>query len=170
MRVTLPLLNTFGAVALIAIVPAGLAQNLPAGISGHWRITKMHPKKPTATPACAANPSFFSKGARGTRVLMTDQNIVWGTATAANPAPRVSMVDPADFSAHHAEAGVTLHELALDRGSKVEMIKLGAPGTLPFDTIVVLDPSTVYFERCGIFMEAVHDSGFVAPPLPNGQR
>ena len=170
MRVTLPLLNTLGAFALIAIVPAGLAQNLPAGISGHWRITKMHPKKPAATPGCAANPSFFSKGARGTRVLMTDQNIVWGAATAANPAPRVSMVDPADFSAHHAQAGATLHELALDRGSKIEMIKLGAPGTLPFDTIVVLDPSTVYFERCGIFMEAVHDSGFVAPPLPNGQR
>jgi hypothetical protein len=50
------------------------------------------------------------------------------------------------------------------------MIKLGAPGTLPFDTIVVLDPSTVYFERCGLFMQAVHDSGFVAPPLPNQQQ
>jgi hypothetical protein len=68
------------------------------------------------------------------------------------------------------EAGATLHELNLDRGSKVEVIKLGAPGTLPFDTVVILDPSTLYFERCGIFMEAIHDSGFVAPPLPNQHR
>ena len=62
-----------------------------------------------------------------------------------------------------------MHELDLDRGSKIEVIRLGSPGTLPFDTIIVLDPSTLYFERCGIFMEAVHDSGFVAPPLP-GER
>jgi hypothetical protein len=170
MRHSLPRLKTFGIVALIAIVPAALAQNLPAGISGYWKITKMYPKKPTATPACTANPAFFSKRARGTRVLMSDRNVVWGSASASDPAPRVSMVDPADFSAHHSEAGVTLHDLALDRGSKIEMIKLGAPGTLPFDTIVVLDPSTVYFERCGLFMQAVHDSGFVAPPLPNQQQ
>lgn len=170
MRHSLPRLKTFGIVALIAIVPAALAQNLPAGISGYWKITKMYPKKPTATPACTANPAFFSKTARGTRVLMSDRNVVWGSASASDPAPRVSMVDPADFSAHHSEAGVTLHDLALDRGSKIEMIKLGAPGTLPFDTIVVLDPSTVYFERCGLFMQAVHDSGFVAPPLPNQQQ
>jgi hypothetical protein len=170
MRRSLARLKTFGVVVLIAITPAALAQNLPAGISGYWKITKMHPKKPTATPACTANPAFFSKRARGTRVLMSDRNVVWGSASASDPAPRVSMVDPADFSAHHSEAGVTLHDLALDRGSKIEMIKLGAPGTLPFDTIVVLDPSTVYFERCGLFMQAVHDSGFVAPPLPNQQQ
>jgi hypothetical protein len=170
MRHSLPRLKTFGVVVLIAIVPAALAQNLPAGISGYWKITKMHPKKPAATPSCTANPAFFSKTARGTRVLMSDRNVVWGSASASDPAPRVSMVDPADFSAHHSEAGVTLHDLALDRGSKIEMIKLGAPGTLPFDTIVVLDPSTVYFERCGLFMQAVHDSGFVAPPLPNQQQ
>ena len=170
MRHSLPRLKMFGVVALIAIVPAALAQNLPAGISGYWKITKMHPKKPAATPSCTANPAFFSKTARGTRVLMSDRNVVWGSASANDPAPRVSMVDPADFSAHHSEAGVTLHDLALDRGSKIEMIKLGAPGTLPFDTIVVLDPSTVYFERCGLFMQAVHDSGFVAPPLPNQQQ
>jgi hypothetical protein len=170
MRHLLPCLKTFGIVAWIAIVPAALAQNLPAGISGYWKITKMHPKKPAATPSCTADPAFFSKMARGTRVLMSDRNVVWGSASASDPAPRVSMVDPADFSAHHSEAGVTLHDLALDRGSKIEMIKLGAPGTLPFDTIVVLDPSTVYFERCGLFMQAVHDSGFVAPPLPNQQQ
>lgn len=170
MRHSLPRLKTIGVVVLIAIVPAALAQNLPAGISGYWKITKMHPKKPVATPSCTANPAFFSKTARGTRVLMSDRNVVWGSASASDPAPRVSMVDPADFSAHHSEAGVTLHDLALDRGSKIEMIKLGAPGTLPFDTIVVLDPSTVYFERCGLFMQAVHDSGFVAPPLPNQQQ
>lgn len=170
MRATLPFLKTFGACALIAMAPAVLAQNLPAGISGYWKITKMHPKKPLVTPSCTANPAFFSKTARGSRVLMSDQKIVWGSATATSPEPRVSMVDPADFNPQHSQPGVTLHELALDHGSKIEMIKLGAPGALPFDTIVVLDPSTVYFERCGIFMEAVHDSGFVAPPLPNGQR
>jgi hypothetical protein len=165
MKNALPLWITFGAAVLMAIAPAALAQNLPAGVGGYWKITKMHPKKLKDTSGCTANPAFFSKMARGTRVLMSDRNIVWGTASATDPEARVSMVDPADFSAQHSQAGVTMHELNLDRGSKVEVLHLGAPGTLPFDTVVILDPSTVYFEHCGIFMEAVHDSGFVAPPL-----
>ena len=167
MRTTLSILKMLGAAALVAMAPAALIQSLPAGIGGYWKLTKMHPKKPVATSACSANPAFFSKTARGSRVLMSDRSIVWGSTSATDPALRVSMIEPADFSAHNSEAGVTLHELALDRGSKIEVIKLGAPGALPFDTIVILDPSTLYFERCGIFMEAVHDSGFVAPPLPN---
>jgi hypothetical protein len=167
MRNTLSVLTLLVAAALFGFAPAMKAQNLPAGVGGYWKITKIHPKKPLATPACTANPAFFGKTARGSRVLMSDQKIAWGSVTATNPAPRVSMVDPPDFNLHHSQPGVTLHELNLDHGSKIEVIKLGAPGPLPFDTIVVLDPSTVYFERCGIFMEAVHDSGFVAPALPN---
>ena len=170
MKNALQLWKTLGLTAMITIAPIALAQNLPAGVGGYWKITKMYPKKPVATSACSANPAFFSKTARGSRVLLSDRSIVWGSTSATDPAPRVSMIEPGDFSAHHSEAGVTLHDLALDRGSKVEVIKFGAPGTLPFDTIVILDPSTLYFERCGIFMEAVHDSGFVAPPLPNQQQ
>ena len=166
MKNALPLWKTLGLTAMIAIAPIALAQNLPAGVGGYWKITKMYPKKPVATPGCTANPAFFSKMARGSRVLMSDRNIVWGGASATDPGARVSMVDPGEFSAHHSEAGVTMHELSLDRGSKVEVIKLEAPGSLPFDTVVLLDPSRLYFVRCGIFMEAVHDSGFVAPPLP----
>jgi hypothetical protein len=165
MKNALPLWKTLALTATLGIVPAALAQNLPAGVGGYWKITKMYPKKPIATSGCTANPAFFSKRARSSRVLMSDRNIVWGGASATDPAASVSMVDPSEFSAHHSQAGVTLHDLSLDRGSKVEVIHLGSPGTLPFDTIVVLDPSTLYFEHCGIFMEAVHDSGFVAPPL-----
>jgi hypothetical protein len=167
MKNALQLWKTLGLTAMIAIAPIALAQNLPAGVGGYWKITKMYPKKPIAAPGCTANPAFFSKMARGSRVLMSDRNIVWGGASATDPGARVSMVDPGEFSAHHSESGVTMHELSLDRGSKVEVITLSAPGTLPFDTVVLLDPSRLYFERCGIFMEAVHDSGFVAPPLPN---
>jgi hypothetical protein len=169
MKNALQLWKTLGLTAMIAIAPIALAQNLPAGVGGYWKITKMYPKKPLAAPGCTANPGFFSKMSRGSRVLMSDRNIVWGGASATDPGARVSMVDPGEFSAHHSESGVTMHELSLDRGSKVEVITLSAPGTLPFDTVVLLDPSRLYFERCGIFMEAVHDSGFVAPPLPNQQ-
>jgi hypothetical protein len=170
MKNALQLWKTLGLTAMIAIAPIALAQNLPAGVGGYWKITKMYPKKPIAAPGCTANPAFFSKMSRGSRVLMSDRNIVWGGASATDPGARVSMVDPGEFSAHHSESGVTMHELSLDRGSKVEVITLSAPGTLPFDTVVLLDPSRLYFERCGIFMEAVHDSGFVAPPLPNQQQ
>src|SRR5580692_7774054 len=117
MKNALPLWMTFGAAALMAMAPAALAQNLPAGIGGYWKITKMHPKKPLATPGCDANPAFFSKMARGSRILMSDRNIVWGGASATDPGARVSMVDPGEFSAHHSESGVTMHELS---GSRLE--------------------------------------------------
>jgi hypothetical protein len=148
-----------------ALAMAATAQNLPAGVGGYWKITKMIPKKPVATPSCTANPPFFSKRARGSRVLLSDRNIVWGGTSATDPGARVSTVEPAEFSAQHSEAGATLRDLEMDRGSNIEVIQLSAPGTLPFDTIIVKDPSTLYFERCGIFMEAIHDSGFVAPPI-----
>jgi hypothetical protein len=156
------------AAVFVLSVTAG-AQSLPVSVDGYWKITKMYPKKPQGTSGCTANPAFFSKYSRGSRVLMSSRSIVWGTASATDPAPRLSMVDPADFSAHYAQAGATPHELDLDHGSKIQVITLGSPGTLPFDTVVVKDPSTVYFERCGLFAEAVHDSGFTAPPLPNQQ-
>lgn len=163
----LSLLKMFSVVALLAITTSAQAQQqLPAGIGGYWKITKMHPKKPVTAPACDANPAFFSTMARGSRVLMSNRNVVWGAVSATDPAARIRSVEPADFTAHYSQAGATLNELEL-RSAKIEVIELGAPGSLPFDTIVVKDPSTIYFERCGIFMEAVHDSGFVAPPLPN---
>ena len=128
MKNALLLWKTLGLTAMIAIAPIALAQNLPAGVGGYWKITKMYPKKPIAAPGCTANPEFFSKMARGSRVLMSDRNIVWGGASATDPGARVSMVDPGEFSAHHSESGVTMHELSLDRGSKVEVITLSAPG------------------------------------------
>lgn len=168
MKTALLLTMSTAAFALATVVPAP-AQSLPAGVDGYWKIVKMHPKKPVTTSGCTPNPAFFSKLSRNSKVLLSDRTIAWGTAAAADPSPRLSMMDAPDFSAHYAVAGATLHELDLDHGSKVEVITLRSPGTLPFDTIIVKDPSTLYFERCGLFMEAIHASGFVAPPLPNQQ-
>jgi hypothetical protein len=153
--------------AALCVVTPAMAQNLPAGLGGYWKITKMIPKKPRTVSGCMANPSFFGKAARNSMVLISDRNIVWGSASATDPGTTVRMVPPEQFQADHSGAGVTLHDLELDNGSQIQVIHLATPGSLPFDTIVMLDPSTVYFERCGIFMQAIHSSGFVAPPLPN---
>jgi hypothetical protein len=167
MKSRMAALTMLAVAAWIVIAPRATAQNLPAGVGGYWKITGMIPKKPVVTASCSANPAFFSKRARNGRVLMSDRNIVWSGTSATDPGARVSMVDPTEFSAHHSQAGATLRDLEMDHGSKIEVIHLDSPGNLPFDTIIVKDPSTLYFERCGIFMEAIHDSGFVAPPLPN---
>ena len=50
MKNALQLWKTFGLTAMIAIAPIALAQNLPAGVGGYWKITKMYPKKPIAAP------------------------------------------------------------------------------------------------------------------------
>ena len=156
------------ALLTLTIAPAALGQEqLPAGIGGYWKIMKMYPKKPVAAAGCSAAPSFFSEASMKTRVLLSDRNIVWGATSATDPLARVRLMTPADFAERYGQGGATLHDLEMDRSPKIEVIELGAPGTLPFDAIVVKDPSTLYFEHCGLFMQAVHDSGFVAPPLPN---
>ena len=168
MRLCCTLLLTVASLASAQNPPEG--QRLPAGLAGSWKITRMLPKKPApASAACTPSTAFFNKHARGTRVEMSDTSIVWGAESARNPDLRVRNVEISDFNAKYAQAGVTANALGLG-GDQVEVIEVGAHDTLPFDTIVVRDPSTLLFEHCGLFMEAVHDSGFVAPPLPNQTR
>ncbi len=152
-------------IVLLVAAPA-LAQTMPAGTGGYWKLAKTLPEHPAATAAsCAASPAFFGKPAKGSRVLMSDRNIVWNDASATDPQPMVRTLSPDQFNEKYGGAGATADKLGL-RSDAIEVIQLGAPGTLPFDTIVVKDPSTLLFERCGSFMEAVHSGGFVAPPLP----
>ncbi len=144
-----------------------LAEQLPAGLDGYWRITRQWPRKDgsLSTP-CEAGPVRRDSSVIRTRVLLTEHEMSWGAATAHDPATRVRNLSPAEFAGRYLRGGVTLKDLGLNT-SKITVIELGAPGSLPFDAIVVKDPSTVYFTRCGLFSEAVHDSGFVAPPLPD---
>jgi hypothetical protein len=168
MRLCCTLLLTMVPFTWAQDTPSG--QSLPAGIAGSWKLTRMLPKKPAATSAaCTPSAAFFNKHARGTRVEMSDNSIAWGPESAKNPELRVRSVDLGEFNTKYAQAGATANELGL-RSQKVEVIEVSAHDTLPFDTIVVRDPSTLLFERCGLFMEAVHDSGFVTPPLPNQTR
>jgi hypothetical protein len=152
--------------ATLTMAPVAFAENLPAGLSGSWKLTRMLPKKPApASAACTPSAAFYNKRARGTRVQMDDHKIAWGPESAKDPDLRIRSVGLSDFNAKYADAGVTANALGL-RSQQLEVIDVGAHDTLPFDTIVVRDPSTLLFGRCGLFMEAVHDSGFVAPQLP----
>ena len=141
-----------------------LAQSLPAGVEGNWRITRQRPSKQgRLTGPCAGGTVAPDKSVIGSHVQIKDRTVVWGNYAAENPSPKVSMVDTAEFTRQYLRGGVKLKDLGFASGAKVEVIRLGAPGTLPFDTIVIKDPSTIYFEQCGLFSEAVHDGGFVAP-------
>lgn len=162
--------NIACATVLVACSIGALAQSLPAGVEGTWRITGQQPKKDRAlTGTCASGPVHVDRSLKGTKVQLSNQQIDWGNYTAQNPAPAVHTLDTADFMQQYLRGGVTMQQLGLAGAAKVEVIQLGAPGTLPFDAIVVKDPSTIYFTRCGLFTEAVHAGGFVAPRLPEPQ-
>jgi hypothetical protein len=153
------------ATAVVTIYASAIAQSLPAGLAGYWRVVK---QQGHAAGDCTGAPAEISKAAmRNSKVLLSDRAVVWGDRTAESPAYSVNLLDEADFMRQYGQSGVTSTALGLASGSKIEVIHLGQQGTLPFDTVVVKDPSTVYFiERCGVFLRAVHDSGFIAPPLP----
>ena len=158
------------AITMMAFPAGALAQSLPAGIEGTWRITRQLPKKQSAlTGPCDGAPVRIDRSLKGNKVKLGDKEMVWGDSTAQNPAPAVHTLNAADFMQQYMRGGITLQQLGLSSAGKIEVIQLGAPGTLPFDAIVVKDPSTIYFTRCGLFTEAVHAGGFVAPPLPQPQ-
>ncbi len=155
------------ATVVVTYAAGVLAQSLPAGVEGTWRITGQQPKKDRQlTGSCAAGPVRVDRSLKGTKVQLSEKEMVWGSATAHDPMPAVHTLEAADFMQQYIRGGVTLQQLGFPGTGKIEVIQLGAPGTLPFDAIVVKDPSTIYFTRCGLFTEAVHAGGFVAPPLP----
>jgi hypothetical protein len=158
------------ATAMMTCTAAMLAESLPAGVEGTWRITHQLPKKADALAGtCAAGPVRPDHSLIGKKVQVSDRQIVWNGTTAQNPQPAVHAMTPADFMQQYMRGGLTLKELGLAGAQKIEVIQFGAPGSLPFDAIVVRDPSTIYFTRCGLFTEAVHAGGFVAPRLPDSQ-
>lgn len=162
------MLAGFVYIAVMVTCTGGLlAQSLPAGVEGNWRITGQQPKKDSQiTGSCAAGPVHVDRSLKGTKVQVGERQIVWGKYTAQDPKPAVHTLAAADFMQQYIRGGVTMQQLGFPGSGKVEVIQLGNPGTLPFDAIVVKDPSTIYFTRCGLFTEAVHAGGFVAPALP----
>ena len=147
-----------------------LAESLPAGVEGTWRFTHQLPKKGDAlTASCVPGPVRPDHSLIGSKVQVSDRQIVWNGATTQNPQPAVHAMTPSEFMQQYMHGGVTLKELGLAGAQKIEVIQFGAAGALPFDAIVVRDPSTIYFARCGLFTEAVHAGGFVAPRLPEPQ-
>lgn len=157
------------ATVMVAIAPAALAQSFPAGVQGTWKITRqLHLKKASrgaATDPCPGRPLGLDPAAKGSRVVLGDRVASWGSTSAQDPDPRVTSMEPADFAGQYLHGG-KIEALGLSPSAKVEVIRLNAPGTLPFDTIVVKGPSTLLFEQCGLFTEAIHAGGFVAPALP----
>ena len=161
------LLRLVCATAVVAIAPSAFAQSLPAGMQGYWKITKQihSTTHGAAVGSCAGEALGLTPSAKGSRVLLSDQMATWGASSAQNPDPKVVMMEPAEFAAQYLQI-TPMKALGLSPAAKIEVIRLGSPGNLPFDTIVVKSPSTVLFEKCGRFTEAVHSSGFVAPALP----
>jgi hypothetical protein len=157
------------AMAAVACCAGVMAQSLPAGVEGTWRITRQLPKKGVILASCAGGPVRGDQTLKGTNVELGKNKIVWAGATVQNPAPTVHTLTPADFMQQYMQGGVTLKDLGLAGTQKIEVIQFGAAGALPFDAVVVRDPSTIYFARCGQFTEAVHAGGFIAPPLPQPQ-
>jgi hypothetical protein len=157
------------ATVAMACTAGAMAESLPAGVEGTWRITRQLPKKGVISTACPGAPVRGDQALKGTKVELGESRVVWAGATVENPSPSVHEVDAADFMQQYMHGGVTLKDLGLAGTQRIEVIRFGAGGTLPFDAVVVRDPSTIYFVRCGQFTEAVHAGGFVAPPLPQPQ-
>lgn len=157
---------------ILMLVPSAalLAQSFPAGTEGNWKIKEQYPKKTIVkATTCDANPAFFSKDARGTIVTIRDGKLVWERHSNDDPQPKQRTMNIEEFNTTYGQAGVSAITLGLpERG--IQLMELGNRGDLPFDTIVVKDPSTLYFGRCGLFMKGVHSGGFVAPPLPSQDR
>jgi hypothetical protein len=159
--------------ALISFSFPSFAQYIPAGMQGTWKVHKI-----LATHTGSAHTSAMVAAAGscvgalpdrrliGKNITLGEHGAAMEGASVQDAQPTMSTMSAADFTAKYLGGGGSLKDLDMANVSKVQMVTFGAPGTLPFDTVLVKSPSTLIFERCGVFYDAVRNGSFKAPKLP----
>jgi hypothetical protein len=151
----------FAGLVMFFALPA-LAQYVPAGMEGTWRLHKLLYAQ-GSNKACSGDVLLDSD--RGHDIGLGEHSAAWRGKTFDDIQPQIQTQSAADFASKYLDGGQGLHALGLD-AAQVEVLTVKAPHDLPFDTVIAKTPSTLIFGRCGIFYDAVRHGAFKAPKLP----
>lgn len=158
---------------LLSFSLPSFAQYIPAGMQGTWKVHKiLETHSGAAKGSTMGSDSSSCAGALPDKRLI-GRNITLGEHGAAmegvsvqDAQPTMSTMGASDFTAKYLGGSGSLKDLDMTNMSKLQLVTFGAAGALPFDTVVVKSPSTLIFERCGVFFDAVRNGSFKAPKLP----
>jgi hypothetical protein len=153
------------AVAFAGAALPALAQYVPAGMEGTWRVHKLLRAGSGAQPGAPCTGTVLIEADRGQDISLGEHSVVWRGKTFDEVKPQMQTISAGDFASEYLNGGQGLHDLGLN-AAQVELLKLGNSQGLPFDTVIAKTPSTLIFGRCGVFYDAVRHGDFKAPRLP----
>lgn len=151
----------------VALPQSLVGQSFPAGAQGTWKVVKKIDTS-AGSAACGGGVPTIPKGAKisiGPHALLLEGQ---GMTDAR---PTVQTMSPAQFMDQYLGGQQKdLKRLALGNNS-LEIITPASESAgsehAVFDRVIVRDPSSLLFERCGTFFETVHAGGFQAPTMPD---
>jgi hypothetical protein len=149
---------TFLVAALCAAVLPVVAESLPAGLAGTWKITRLLPTKSTACwDASQARPLL------GSKLVYTDSAIRWRGGRVPLEGVITRTVTAAEFRKENSTLGVPpdFSELGI-RASRVTEVDLqhedaditGSTTEVPGDSVLMVAPNRIVVSACGVYFEA----------------
>ncbi len=139
------------------------AQYIPAGMQGSWKVRKLLGMQGPPVDQCPGG--LPDKTLIGTLITLGEHGAATDRTSVADAQPKMATMSAYDFTAKYLGASGSPSSLGLNV-NQVQFVTLGAPGSLPFDMVLVKSPSMLIFGHCGFFYDAVRDGTFKAPKLP----
>lgn len=155
-----------------SLTSAGFAQYVPARMQGEWKIRKLLEPEGGRGISCGigAGPDpMSSKDFIDKTVTLEEHSGVLQDQPAENLSPSLSTLDIIDFTAKYIPGQSARSYLGI-RADKVEVLTTGTAGYFPFNAVIVKDPTTLLFERCGFFYEATHSGNSERQSSRNTRR
>jgi hypothetical protein len=148
--------------ALLSLPTLAFAQYIPAGMQGTWKVYKLLGLQGTPVAECPGG--LPDKTLIGTRITLGEHGAATSRTIVQDAQPTTATMSAYDFTAKYLGGSGSLESLGLNM-NQVQLVTLAASGMLPFDLVMMKSPSTLIFEHCGFFYEAVRDGSSRAPKL-----
>lgn len=129
-----------------------MAQQFPRSVQGSWRWKRtLEVHDGSWAGSCIAPAATLAAP-----IKIGEQSILWGGQYINEAHPEVRKVSSLSFARRHLALGVDDLKYLGIRSSRFETISVGNslfPSERPVDLLLIKDPDTLIFERCGGFYE-----------------
>jgi hypothetical protein len=128
------------------------AQRFPKGVQGSWRWSQTLKLRDGGWAGSCIEPAVTVAA----RIKIGERSILWGVQFMSEAHPEFRKVSSRHFARKHLAMGLADLKYLGIRSSPFETISVGDPlfpSERPVDLILIKDPDTLIFEKCGGFYE-----------------
>jgi hypothetical protein len=128
------------------------AQQFPKGVQGSWRWSRTLEARDGSWAGSCIEPEATLTAS----IKIGERSILWGVQFMSEAHPESRKVSARRFARKHLAMGIADLKYLGIRSSTFETISIGDtpfPSERPVDLVLIKDPDTLIFEKCGGFFE-----------------